>query len=278
MISVIIPCFNQGLYLEEAVDSVLAQTYQNFEIIIVDDGSTDEYTKSLLNNFLRPKTIVFRTANKGVSAARNFGISKSTGDFILPLDADDVIGNEFLEKVLKYADKYDIIYTATKCFGDEKNELALSYFSIEKQLKQNLIVNTALYSKRMWQQVDGYDEKMRNGWEDWDFWLKLIEHNATVFRINEKLFFYRIISNSRNRSFSHIERLSLEQQLIANHIDLYRKYFPEPLTILRELDALRMEKAEFEKYKQQIYNSASYKLGNFLLKPFKWINKLCNNY
>jgi hypothetical protein len=83
-----------------------------------------------------------------------------------------------------------------------------------------------------------------------------------------------VLPNSRNRSFSHDDRITLEQQLIANHIELYRQYFPEPLTLLRELDELRKEKAEFEKYKAQIYSSASYRLGNFLLKTVKWFKHL----
>lgn len=274
LVSVIIPCFNHGKYIDQAVDSVLNQTYQDFEIIIIDDGSTDEFTISHLKNYSKSKTTLYHTENEGVCAARNYGISKSNGDYILPLDADDYIMPTFLEKAIKYVSDFDIIYSNTICFGDESKELILPDFSIENELKQNLIVNTALYSKENWKNVGGYNVEMKKGWEDWDFWLKLIEKGAKVFNIDESLFFYRIIQNSRNRIFSKSEESELEQQIITNHIELYRKYFPEPLTLLRELDSLRTEKESFEKYKQQIHNSVSYKLGDFILVPIKFFKKL----
>jgi glycosyltransferase involved in cell wall biosynthesis len=97
-VSVIMPCYNQGQYIDEAVDSVLTQTYQNYEIIIVNDGSTDEFTNEKLKNYNKPKTQVIHTANQGLSAARNNGIHASNGEFILPLDADDKIANTYLER------------------------------------------------------------------------------------------------------------------------------------------------------------------------------------
>jgi glycosyltransferase involved in cell wall biosynthesis len=100
-ISVIIPCFNQGPYLDEAVDSVLAQTFQDFEILVVDDGSTDAETIKILRDFARPKTRIIRTENQGLSAARNNGIREAMGEYILPLDADDKIGPGYLEDAVR---------------------------------------------------------------------------------------------------------------------------------------------------------------------------------
>ena len=88
-VSVIIPCYNQGQYIEEAVKSVLAQTYQNFEIIIVNDGSTDEFTNKLLSDYDKQKTKVLHTDNQGLASARNNGIKVAKGKYILPLDADE---------------------------------------------------------------------------------------------------------------------------------------------------------------------------------------------
>ncbi len=82
-VSIIIPCYNYGEFIDEAVDSVLNQSFSNFEIIIVNDGSTDDYTNNLLADYQRPKTRIFQTKNQGVSAARNFGIERSAGDYIL---------------------------------------------------------------------------------------------------------------------------------------------------------------------------------------------------
>ena len=91
-VSVIIPCYNQGRYLDDAITSVLVQTYQNFEILIVDDGSTEPETIEILQDYQQPKTRIIRTENQGVATARNLGIAQAQGTYILPLDADDKIG------------------------------------------------------------------------------------------------------------------------------------------------------------------------------------------
>ena len=88
-VSVIITCYNLGQYLDEAVDSILAQTSQDFEILIVDDGSTDPATEALLTDYRRPKTRVIRTAHCGVAAARNVGIANTASPYMCAMDADD---------------------------------------------------------------------------------------------------------------------------------------------------------------------------------------------
>src|SRR5689334_22074802 len=88
-ISVIVPCYNLGAYLAEAVDSVLAQTFQDFEIIVVDDGSDEPETQAIVGGFTRPRTRVLRTAHAGLAAARNLGIAEARGEYLSALDADD---------------------------------------------------------------------------------------------------------------------------------------------------------------------------------------------
>ena len=95
-VSVIIPCYNQGAYLNEAVESILAQSYRDFEIIVVNDGSTDEETNRLLSGYDRQQTRVLHTENQGLSSARNNGIREAQGEYILPLDADDRIDPTYL--------------------------------------------------------------------------------------------------------------------------------------------------------------------------------------
>ena len=103
-VSVIIPCYNLGEYIDEAVESVINQTYQDLEIIIVNDGSTDELTNHLLSGYTRPKTRVLITPHQGVAAARNTGIKESQGEYILPLDADDKIGIGYVDEAVKILD------------------------------------------------------------------------------------------------------------------------------------------------------------------------------
>src|ERR1700736_2112376 len=105
-VSVVIPCFNLGEYVDEAVDSVLCQTLQDLEIVIVNDGSTDPHTNAKLAGYSKPRTRVIQTENQGLAAARNVGIADSRGDYILPLDADDRIAPTFLEKTAAVLDQH----------------------------------------------------------------------------------------------------------------------------------------------------------------------------
>ena len=100
LISLIIPCYNYGQYISEAIESVLKQTYQNFEIIVIDDGSTEELTKQVVSELNYPKSKVIRQENRGLSAPRNGGIREARGEFIVPLDADDKLHPTFLQKCL----------------------------------------------------------------------------------------------------------------------------------------------------------------------------------
>ena len=151
IVSVIIPCYNYGRYLDVAVDSVLNQTYQEFEIIIVNDGSTDGYTNDLLREYRRPKSRVFHTKNQGVSAARNYGIDQSAGEYILPLVPDDKIGPTYLEKAVKIFDtdpQIGIVYSKVNMFGNESGDQNWPDYSKEEMLFRNVIFNSALFQKR----------------------------------------------------------------------------------------------------------------------------------
>ena len=119
-VSVVIPCYNQGHFILEAIDSVLTQTYEDYEIIVVNDGSTDSNTIRILNAINNPKILVIHTKNEGLSSARNTGIKNSVGEYILPLDADDKIGDNYLEKAINIfntVDNLKIVYCYASFFG-----------------------------------------------------------------------------------------------------------------------------------------------------------------
>jgi glycosyltransferase involved in cell wall biosynthesis len=196
-ISVIIPCYNQGKYIDEAVDSVLNQTYQNFEIIIVDDGSTDNYTKGLLENFKKPKTKVYRTENKGASSARNYGFRKAKGEYIQFLDADDFLDrNKFEEQmqVFKEKGKIDICYTNYKYFIDENQqylEPSLSVALSKNPLKDFLYrwqrdlsipIHSAIFRKKVWGKALPFIQGFGVA-EDWIMWTTLAKNGSKFFLI-----------------------------------------------------------------------------------------------
>ncbi len=235
-VSVIIPCYNMGGYIDEAVDSALAQTFTDIEIIIIDDGSDDTMTKSKLQNYLRPKTRVIHMQNSGVAAARNRGISEATGCYILPLDADDRIAPTFVEKacyVLDGCPSAGIVTSRVELFGEAHGEWRMSPdISLPHILLDNQIVCASLFRKSDWQKTGGYDIVMHHGWEDWDLWLRVLQLGRDVVRLPEILFFYRIRGASRDRSLGFYTKWRLMVQLMLNNRWLYLKYCCHILCVL----------------------------------------------
>lgn len=197
IVSIIIPCFNDGKYLPEAVASAQAQTYPHIEILVVDDHSTEPATKAAFAAIRERGIPVLTTPDgkKGLPAARNTAIAAAKGKYILPLDADDKIAPTYVEKcvaTLESKPHIGICYCQAKRFGLKKGAWPLPPYSWAEMLTGNVIFATAMFRKADWQRVDGYDETMVRGFEDYSFWLNLINLGYGVEQLNEKLFYYRI--------------------------------------------------------------------------------------
>ncbi len=195
-ISVVIPCHNQGKFIIEAVESVKVQTFKDFEVIIVDDGSTETETKKIFQEIpaLYPEVKLVRQENKGIAAARNAGISVARGEFFLPLDADDTIEPAMLEKcfeVLRNDSKLGFAYAAVRYFGDFEAVWRPREYNFFDLLQANQLTATALVRKKAWEEAGGYDEEMRGGYEDWEFWINLGSRGWFGKLISEPLFNYR---------------------------------------------------------------------------------------
>lgn len=243
-VSVIIPCYNQGCFVQEAVDSVLASTLDDFEIIIVNDGSTDGVTNALLADYHQPKTRVITTTNQGLAMARNNGIKAAQGKYILPLDADDKIAPTYLEKataILDENEKIGIVYCRADFFGTKQGLWELPAYKFPDILNGNCIFCTALFRKADWEKVDGYKREMIYGWEDWEFWLSLIElygcEKCVIHCIHQPLFYYRqhkvsmvtqIRENEEKQNF-------LWTKMFNFHKRLYLKYFKSLLPEVKVL-------------------------------------------
>lgn len=229
-VTVVIPCYNQGGYIDEAVDSVLAQRFDSYEIIIVNDGSTDEATNVKLATYKKPSTRVLTTENQGPSMARNAGIRAASGEYILPLDADDKIAPGFLSKsaqVLDEQPEVGIVCSLVQFFGARNGRFFIPDFSEQEMLVANHVCVTALFRKCDWEQVGGYNSNMIYGWEDWDFWLSLIDARRKISRIPEVLFYYRTKSSSRTTKLSDEKQRAMYRQLFVNHANLYTQYIDQ---------------------------------------------------
>lgn len=228
VITVVIPCYNDGVFIDEAVDSVLCQTFQDFEIIIINDGSTDEFTNELLKTYSKPKTKVFTIANQGPSVARNIAIEKAKGRYILPLDADDRIFPKYLEKAFKIIEansSLGIVYCEAELIGAQTGKWLLAEYSLPTMLKGNCIFASALFKRTSWEKVGGYKKEMKIALEDYEFWLSLIEIGEGVYRIPEVLFQYRKHARSRRNLISHKTLKRVRVQIIKLHIQLYWSHF-----------------------------------------------------
>ena len=225
-VSVVIPCYNDGAFLEDTLDSIQAQTFSDYEIIIVNDGSTDEATISLMQVLDKPNLRIFHTANLGVSSARNRGITEAKGDYILPLDSDDRIGPEFLELavgVLETRPEVAITYCDRVLFGERVGVEPLPDYDPKLLLIDNCLY-AALFRKADWAAVGGFSEKMVYGWEDWDFWISISELNKQVVKLKEPLFFYRIRSKSRDHSLKFHQKLAMMSLIVLRHKRLYIRH------------------------------------------------------
>lgn len=225
-VSVIIPCYNQGQFVDEAVNSVLAQSYQDFEIIVVNDGSTDDSTTSMLAGYLKPKTRVITTENKGLAGARNTGIAEAKGRYILPLDADDLIEPHYMEAaitVFAQNRQVGIVYGGASLFGAVETEWGLPDFSIERMLIDNIIYCSAFFRKEDWEIIGGYDTGMIYGWEDYEFWLSIIELDREVIKLPENYFRYRVASDSMVRSKEKWQKEAMFKRIYLRHQALFSK-------------------------------------------------------
>lgn len=239
-VSVVIPCYNQGAFLPEAVESVRSQTHNNLEIIIVNDGSDDTETADLCNSLEGPDIRVLTTSNQGLAAARNNGIAQAAGTYILPLDADDKIAPDYISEaleVLQTDNRVGIVYCQARLFGAVEGNWQLPDYSLEEMLKDNVIFCSALFRKEDWERVGGYDPGMVYGWEDYDFWLSLIERGRKVHRLEGHYFFYRVSPESMVRSKEKSQKVEMFKRIFQRHQKLFSDHIEvwlEPLLDLRE--------------------------------------------
>lgn len=230
-VSVIIPCHNYGKYIDRAVDSVLKQTYQNFEIIIVNDGSTDEKTNEKLANYNKPKTKVIQISHQGPSVARNTAIEAAKGEYILPLDADDSIEPTYLEKAVEILDtneKVSIVYCncklITKTFGIKKTKFNRTNYKFPECLlfrAKHIFTVTSFFRKSDWEKVDGFNPNMTRGLEDYNFWLSIIDLGGEVYHLDEFLFNYYRAPKARDGSMTIEEQKNSYAQIFKNHKQMY---------------------------------------------------------
>lgn len=272
LISVIIPCYNDFLYIEQAIDSVLEQSHSNIEVIIVDDGSNNK-TKEVLKKITPKITKLITQNNQGQSKARNVGISASKGNYIFVLDSDDFLEPTFFEKAIPLLMQRKDVTVVVSCStiiyepSGKRERYCPEGGNINDIIFSNVAMGSCMFRKGDWKDVGGYDEMMRKGFEDWEFYIRLLKNNGLIEVINEQLFNYRRRTRSTTTR-ANIIKYDLLKYIYFKHSDLYKKNFYDFIEILLK----KLEKEEDEKNKKT--NSLEYKIGNALLLPLRFIKKL----
>lgn len=271
-ISVVVPCYNQAEYLAEAVKSLLGQSYSAWECLIVNDGSTDD-TETEARRWCQTDGRLRYVAkeNGGLSSARNAGIAQSKGEFILPLDADDRLHKDYLRDAVEaFAGNpaLTLVYADAEYFGARSGEWLLPPYEYRTLLLSNLIYCSAVFRKADWESAGGYDENLKTGWEDWEFWIRLLYGEKEVYRIPKVRFYYRQKEQpSMIGSLMKSEEKFCEAMfyIFAKHRNIYSEYLMQLSKYIEKYSVLRTEHL-------RIKNSKAYKLSTKLVgmtKPLK---------
>jgi glycosyltransferase involved in cell wall biosynthesis len=250
-VSVIIPTYNREGFIVEALESILAQTFYDFEIIIVDDGSTD-HTGKIVQDFIDryPETISYiYQSNRGAPATRNTGIRTSRGEFIAFLDSDDVWFPRKLEKCMRFLEDSGYGWVTTAAIrqdGSKREELRVSSDFLEDNGQKLALLKNGLYffssvliipsgvmiHKECFNKTGMFDESLKVG-EDTDMWLRFAEAGIQAGYINEALFTYRVHSGTMTKIKAsssledHILIASKHAQILGMHRQLIRRTYAE---------------------------------------------------
>jgi GT2 family glycosyltransferase len=219
--SFVVTCHNLGPYLDEAIDSVLAQTIGDFEIVVVNDGSTDEGTCSLLRTYARPRTRVIHSERRGLPGARNLGVAHSRGRFLCMLDADDILEPRYLERSLATVQPSPDVAFAShwfRAFGEEAWDWTPTDCTLAMLLRENTVNGAALLRREVFESLGGFDESFTDGCEDWEFWIRATAAGYRGTIIPEFLFRYRRRGTSMSRAMHRAPGMpTLHAQLMRRH-------------------------------------------------------------
>lgn len=247
--------------------SVAAQSYTDWECLVINDGSTDN-SESIAIEFCRKDSRFkyFSKENSGVSDTRNFGIKRCFGEFVMPLDGDDKIGEDYLKEAILVFDKFPntkLVYSNANLFGDINCFWPLPTYRYDEFLFVNCIFCSAVFRKSDFLLTDGYDVEMVSAYEDWEFLIRFLSPNDVVFRLSDVHFYYRQRTNSRN-NFVKIK---------ANHIAMtdyiYRKHNKKYLSLLVGNEDTFDSFERLYRRKLELIHKVKILENNFLLLRYK---------
>jgi glycosyltransferase involved in cell wall biosynthesis len=215
-VSVVVRCYRQARYLPEAVASVVAQTFEDWEIVVLDDGSPDDTPQVAAALAARhPDRAIrhVRQENAGPPRALNAGVAAARAELVLPLDADDQLHPTFLEKTVAALERdpaASVAFTDVVLFGAVCSGWRMGPFTVDALKDRNRLCVTSLFRRGLWVEAGGFRPEMDLGYEDWDFWVTCAERGARAVHVRQPLFFYRMhdaVGSTNAIAIRHHEQL-----------------------------------------------------------------------
>lgn len=258
IISIIIPCYNSQATLEATLESVIKQDFQEWEAIIVNDGSTDSTEEIALKWVQEDKRFkYYAKQNEGLGKTRNFGINKASGIYILPLDSDNLLEKDFIKNALQIFQNnpnIGVVHGYAEYFGERQGLWKIEDFNLQQMQVHNYIDACAIYKKELWEKVGGYDEKMPfQGHEDWDFWLALGNINAIFHNLHTVTFKYFVSNGSMIRSFTDDMVLLNQDYIVKKYSRLYHSSFCTEVLKSRNTEAYFLNKLKSRKFVMNLF-------------------------
>lgn len=260
LVSIIIPCYNHGEFLIEALDSIKSQSYANYEVIVVDDGSTDPLTKDVLNTATGQIKVIYQ-ANAGPSVARNTGIQASKGKYLFFLDSDNLVRNAYISKgvaVMEADPTIGVVYSDAQIFGAVNERKISGEFNINLIIFANPIDLCSVIRRKTYDDAGGFDGYLSKlGLEDWDFWFSVYSSGWKFHYLPEILFEYRATEASRT-------------------VQVANKNLPKIISyILQKHSGLVVDRYTHLYYEnKQLKTSIDFRIGELILKPYRFLKNL----
>lgn len=226
LVSVIIPCYNYGEFLSEAIESALAQSYKEIEIIVIDDGSADT-TREAAGRYSNAGVLYYFQNNKGPSSARNHGAEIARGRYSVFFDADDILEPTFIEECLKKMNnstgQVGYVYTQMRIFGRWQEITRFPEFSLKALLRDNYVSACSLIKTELVRRFP-YDVRLR-GWEDWSFYLSLAENGIIGALVDKPLLNYRKHGHANSVDDAVLNDLREQCRMRLRMIDLHPRLY-----------------------------------------------------
>lgn len=253
ILSIVIPCYNSESTLEGTLESVLHQDFQDWEAIIVNDGSPDNVETIALTWLEKDERFkYYKKQNGGLGSARNYGINKAKGEFILPLDSDNQVKEDYALKAIPvFIEKRNVgvVYGHAEYYGERTGIWKVDDFNLNKILNHNYIDACAIFRKGLWEKIGGYDQHMpHQGHEDWDFWISMTALNVEFYHLKQVAFRYYVSNTSMIKSFTDKMVLENQDYIVKKHSAMFHKQFQDLFNSNREQQIKFLNKISSRKF------------------------------